>query len=265
MPRPTPEMLEGFYSLNTKYPCHKPEGSSEPSLWLDKIEAGHTSWLDFGCGWGALIETARKRGYDARGVELGERARASLAQRGLPAYATLAECKADGFQPEVVSLIHVLEHIAYPRPLLGEIRSMMAARGVLVIEVPNLKSARARAGIFFPKNKYPNAERYCAFPIHLVYYTVSTLCRLLRSSGYEIVGTGAHGFGLEIFERPAAQRTGESKQPAPSGPRGGSGHQKKLRFLRSATKKLLSETYLGEHIYVVARPFTVVGGTIQGT
>jgi SAM-dependent methyltransferase len=258
MPRPTPETLEGFYSApNSSYRFHKPEGSSDPNLWLERItNPKYKNWLDFGCGWGALVEEARDWGYDARGVELGDLARASLSARGLSAYASLAECRAAGFSADVVSLIHVLEHIAYPRPLLREIDSLLNPKGVLIIEVPNLKSIRSRMGVFFPKKRYPNAERYCAFPIHLVYYTIETLRQLLRSCGYEIVTTGAHGFGLEIFERPAGNTAGGPGGPSPqvARPPRSPDRPKNLRFLRSATKKLLSQTHLGEHIYVVARP-----------
>jgi SAM-dependent methyltransferase len=226
------------------------EGASKPNLTLNRIvNPEYRSWLDFGCGWGALVQAARLRGYDARGIEVGELARSSLIQRGLAVYADLSECRAAGFHPDVVSLIHSLEHLADPRALLREIHSLMSPQGSLVIEVPNLKSLRARAGVLFPKNRYPNAQAYYAFPIHLVYYTMDSLCRLLESSGFKIGSTGAHGFGLEIFEVPL--KTGETRQQPPPSTLG---QPKRLQFLRKATKEILSRFYLGEHIYVVAWP-----------
>ncbi len=149
--------VDGFYSL-PGYRCHTLEGASKPSLTLNRIaNPEYRSWLDFGCGWGALAQAARERGYDARGVEVGDLARSSLRQRGLAAYANLSECRASGFRPDVVSLIHTLEHLADPRELLREIHSTMNPQGSLIVEVPNLKSLRARAGVLLPKNRYPDS------------------------------------------------------------------------------------------------------------
>jgi hypothetical protein len=195
------------------------------------------------------VQAARERGYDARGIEVGELARASLAQRGLLVYADLSECRADGFRPDVVSLIHVLEHLAHPRTLLQEVRSLMSPRGSLIIEVPNLRSIRAQAGVLFSKKRYPNAQTYCAFPIHLVYYTIETLCRLLESSGFQIVSTGAHGFGLEIFQIPL--KMGETRaRPRPAA---ASNRPRRFQFARNTIKGMVSRFHLGEHIYVVAQ------------
>ncbi len=253
MPRPTPEKLRGFYSL-PGYSCHTVEGASKPRLTLNRIaNPEYTSWLDFGCGWGALVEAARKRGYDARGVEVGELARASMHQRGLTGYRNLFECRAAGFRPDVVSLIHTLEHLADPRERLREIHSTMNPQGSLIVEVPNLKSLRARAGVLFPKKRYPEAQAYYAFPIHLVYYTMDSLRRLLESSGFQIGATGAYGFGLEIFAVPG-KMDGDSQQLPPSSPPPAPGQSKRFEFVRNRTKAMLSRFHLGEHIWVLARP-----------
>lgn len=254
-PRPDDAALNGFYSKDG-YGCHSVEGGSNPDLTLNLAPGASTSggsgasssWLDIGCGAGALIRAALQRGFDARGVEIGDRARARLQQDGLIVYRDLAGCREAGFRPAIVSMITVLEHIADPGRTLEEIRDALAPGGHLIVVVPNLQSLRARFGWLLPVETFPGAQKHMAFPIHLVYYTRRHLQRLLQSHGFTITASGTHGFGLEMFDRAGAKP--KAYQPnAEAGPtRSGIS-----RVIRSAAKRILSDTYSGEDLWMVAR------------
>ncbi len=246
-PRPDDAALKGFYSKDG-YDCHSIEGGSNPDLTLNLAPGAPSSWLDIGCGAGALIRAALKRGFDARGVEIGDRARTRLQQDGLTVYRDLSGCREAGFRPVIVSMITVLEHIADPGHTLEEIRDVLAPGGHLIVVVPNLQSLRARFGWLLPVERFPGAQKHMAFPIHLVYYTRRHLQRLLQSHGFTITASGAHGFGLEMFDRVGAKPKAYQLN-AEAGPR----RNGISRVIRSAAKRILSDTYAGEDLWMVAR------------
>lgn len=249
-PRPDDSALAGFYSRDG-YACHTVEGGSRPDVILNLVPPtlqGVSSWLDIGCGAGALIQTAKQRGWDARGVEIGEGARNRLLQQGLTVYPDLPACRQAGFRPDIVSMITVLEHIAEPGSMLEEIRSILSPGGHLLVVVPNLESLRARFGWVLPVQQFPGAQKHMAFPIHLVYYTRRHLRRLLESHGFTVTASGSHGFGLEMFDRPGAQP--KAYQPTAAK---GTNRNAVSRTLRSLAKRILSVTHTGEDLWMIAR------------
>jgi SAM-dependent methyltransferase len=255
-PRPTAERLNRFYAA-PGYGCHTLEGSNDPRVVLNLVPqpgaARQGSWLDFGCGAGALIEAAQAQGWDARGVEVGTLARTRLIEAGHRVYATLEECRASGFRPDVVSMETVLEHIADPVGLLTGLRGIMPRGGRFVVVVPNVQSLRARAGAWMSVDKYPNAQRHTAFPIHLVYYTARQLSQLVERCGFQVERRGAYGMGLEIFDRAGGSTCG-CHDPAPASRTSeGRSRGKRLQWVRDGVKTAISRLSLGEHIYLVAR------------
>jgi len=251
-PRPNAEALNRFYAA-PGYGCHTLEGGSDPSAVLSLVGGSPGSWLDFGCGAGALIEAARARGWDVRGIEVGKLARNRLIQSGDQVYADLDECRSSGFRPDVVSMETVLEHIADPVGLLKGLREIMPRGGRFVVVVPNVRSLRARAGAWMPVEKYPNAQRHTAFPIHLIYYTAKHLQRLVERCGFQVESRGAYGLGLEIFDRADSGATARGCAGSPVAPAKPSVKRKRLQWARNAIKLAFSKLSLGEHVYIVAR------------
>lgn len=78
---------------------------------------------------------------------------------------------------DLIMLRHVLEHVEHPLEFINTISRKLTERGMLVIEVPNIKSGLCRV---FPKwspSYYP--------PYHLVHFTESNLEKLLVRTGLD--------------------------------------------------------------------------------
>ena len=103
--------------------------------------------LDVGCGHGLLIDEARRRGYEARGIELSAPAAAHARDRlGLPVSETALE-ELDGEEDgrwEVVVLADVLEHLEDPAGALTRCEALLAPGGALLVVTPDPSSAVAR-------------------------------------------------------------------------------------------------------------------------
>jgi 2-polyprenyl-3-methyl-5-hydroxy-6-metoxy-1,4-benzoquinol methylase len=102
--------------------------------------------LDYGAGGGSFLLDARSRGWDVRGFEPGRRGVQTCCGAGLDVTDDLSELPSGAFG--VVTMHHVLEHIADPAVALRDVRRLLAPGGRLFVEVPNARSLRARLSGF---------------------------------------------------------------------------------------------------------------------
>jgi 2-polyprenyl-3-methyl-5-hydroxy-6-metoxy-1,4-benzoquinol methylase len=138
--------------------------------------------LDIGCNRGLLMEAARRRGWQAVGVELSpvaaQRAREDY---GHEVHPTLDDVEAlDRFDLAVAW--HVLEHTADPVAFLGQVARLLRPDGVLAIQVPSfdyLDEFRSRSMI---------THLVCA--VHNLYFTEATLAAVLVRSGLVPISGG---------------------------------------------------------------------------
>lgn len=135
--------------------------------------------LDIGASTGVLLESFRNIfGGDVIGVEPGDAYRTHAEQRGIEMYPSiekLVETNPPRF--DLISMIHVLEHLADPVGVLKMIRTnLLKDSGVLLLEVPN----------FYAHDSYELA--------HLVCYTPHTTQQVLRQAGYHVFFFHRHGF-----------------------------------------------------------------------
>lgn len=134
--------------------------------------------LDIGASSGLLLETfAKNFGAQVLGVEPGDAYRATAEAKGIPMYASieaLISKKPKHF--DLVTLMHVLEHLEHPIQVLTQIREMLLAEdGLLLIEVPN----------FYAHDSYELA--------HLSCFTEHTLNELIQQAGFKSVAFRKHG------------------------------------------------------------------------
>lgn len=133
--------------------------------------------LDVGCGDGRFLEAMARRGWEVRGVETSAEGYRLARDRLGPSIwnAELGDCAFPESYFDVVTLWHVLEHVAYPLELLPEVRRVLKDDGVLIIAVPDIESVEARlagAGWF-----------HLDLPRHLFHYSPRTLVALLERTG----------------------------------------------------------------------------------
>ncbi len=135
------------------------------------------SLLDFGCGNGGFLESARQVAQTAVGVEPEARLQPYFQSRQLKVYASLAEVDQTF---EVITLFHVLEHLADPSAILRQLTQKLTAQGRLIIEVPNADDALLTL--------YQSAAfaDFTYWSCHLFLYNAATLTALAKKAGLKV-------------------------------------------------------------------------------
>jgi 2-polyprenyl-3-methyl-5-hydroxy-6-metoxy-1,4-benzoquinol methylase len=134
--------------------------------------------LDIGCSSGILLQRFRQH-YQAQvtGIEPGTGYRLYAQSFGLEVYPTLEELERHNPSPfNLVSMMHVLEHLPQPAEYLQNLRvKYLASDGWLLLEVPNLYA------------------HDCFEVAHLVSYSPHTLTQVVQKAGYRVIQLRAHG------------------------------------------------------------------------
>jgi 2-polyprenyl-3-methyl-5-hydroxy-6-metoxy-1,4-benzoquinol methylase len=142
------------------------------------------SLLDIGCGNGRFIAIVRTLGWRVQGIEPDERS-AELARRasGAPVHSDLVEQLHRPAHFDVITMNHVLEHLADPDIALRRCFRLCAAGGLIGIVVPNWRALGHR---LFRRHWYALEP-----PRHAVMYEPRTLEHVLERAGFrvEILGT----------------------------------------------------------------------------
>ncbi len=134
--------------------------------------------LDIGASSGVFIRVCQEI-FDAEviGVQPGDAYRTYAEAKGLKMYASLdalIETHPEKF--DLVSLIHVLEHLPDPLDILKTIREkLVSEKGMLLLEVPN----------FYAHDSYELA--------HLSCFTPHTLRETVKQAGFKVVMLSQYG------------------------------------------------------------------------
>lgn len=136
--------------------------------------------LEIGAAEGHFLALARGAGFDVFGIEPAEEAaRAARERAGVEIVAGFIEDAQLPAAPfDVACAWHVLEHISEPVGALERIRGVLAQRGRLFVEVPNIESVSARrAGADWP-HLWPEH--------HVGQYGPRSLTAVLERAGFEV-------------------------------------------------------------------------------
>lgn len=137
--------------------------------------------LDLGCGDGLLLFACGGLPLLRLGVDRSLEALRAARQRGgfSVIQGSLSDLPFTAGALAVITLIHVLEHLALPDECLREAHRVLEAGGWLVVQVPNTDSLQRQL----------LGRRWAGFdvPRHLINYSVATLAPILRRNGFEIV------------------------------------------------------------------------------
>lgn len=133
--------------------------------------------VDLGCGTGLTLLSFRDAGHRVAGCDLGSTYLESGRSLGLDLrhgdYTTLADVAPFDF----VILSHVIEHVADPRKLMDDLKTMLAPRGLVYIEVPGLQRIPTSFGD--PLRYFQNA--------HLWNFDLGSLTAVMAGYGYRRV------------------------------------------------------------------------------
>jgi SAM-dependent methyltransferase len=194
-PRPTTEALDVIYP-STYYAYNYDEIS--PLLRrgkevidrlklrkiLDKCNGLPQRYLDVGCGDGRYLEVLARKGVDRSGLfglELDDEIVAKLRERGLQAYAERVEA-CDKFEDgslDLITMFHVIEHVASPREVVERLAAWLRPGGVLALETPNTQSLDAR---LFKGGTWGGYH----IPRHWHLFNPDAFKRLVAASGLEV-------------------------------------------------------------------------------
>lgn len=147
---------------------------------LDRLAARGLagSVLDVGCAVGAFLAHARQRGWEIAGVEVADFARNEASRRlGIDVKRDLGALP-PGQRYDVVTLHHVLEHLANPAEFLARDVAPRVDR-LLLIEVPNFASLGAQADGPAWEDLRPEQ--------HVHHFEPGTLRAVVEAAGFEVV------------------------------------------------------------------------------
>lgn len=161
---------------------------------LSIFKPARGSLLDFGCGKGKFGSLAKEKGWQVKCVETSpERAEYAAKVYGLD---VSTEFYSGGsifdISFDVLTLFHVLEHLPHPKTLLaGLIKDNLKADGLLVIEVPNIKSWQS--GIAGGNWIHLDVPR------HIHHFTPERLEQFAREIGFKPVKKTFFSFHLGVL------------------------------------------------------------------
>lgn len=136
--------------------------------------------LDFGCGWGSLLNAARLEGWRATGLEVDERKVAFCTEQGLTAvYGDLLDqpFPADTFDAALAE--QVFEHLYTPVAYMKELHRVLKPGGMLYVAVPNLGGIEAKM----------RGEKWdLVHPVsHVRYFDRRSLAGMAERCGFEVL------------------------------------------------------------------------------
>jgi len=141
---------------------------------------GNGRLLDFGCGSGTFLRRMREMGWDGTGIDFSEAAVSRVKESGIPAYIGSLPCEALQRRTfDLITMRHVLEHVADPRAVLRAALDLLSPGGELRIQSPNFAS--------WEIEHFGDAANMLDLPRHLIHWDAPTLRRMLQECGYEDV------------------------------------------------------------------------------
>jgi 2-polyprenyl-3-methyl-5-hydroxy-6-metoxy-1,4-benzoquinol methylase len=159
---------------------------ADHSIWFQPAQNRSLRLLEVGCGRGAGLQRMRELGWqNLEGVDVDGQAVRAAQERGLNVHlATLASKHYPDNRFDLVTMLHVVEHVHAPIDLFRECHRVLRSGGTLIVATPNIDSwghglfRRAWLGLDPPR--------------HLYLFSVRTLRAALALSGpWDVVGLGA--------------------------------------------------------------------------
>lgn len=189
-PQPEKENL-GKYYLSDDYISHSGKANSlidklylflrNKSLkWkLSLLPTSKGKLLDYGCGTGEFLKICQQNGWEAYGVEPSSVAREKAHK--LTNATIKSELQNSDEKYDVISLWHVLEHVADLNKKITQLTDFLKEEGQLFIAVPNHQSYDAK--------HYKNLWAGYDVPRHLWHFNQSVMHEILKKNGLTIVKT----------------------------------------------------------------------------
>lgn len=180
------------YALKYKNPFDPK--ANKGALWSFEFIQKHLpakgSFLDIGCGNGALLHRAKQDGWQVQGLELSPFLAKKINETLDIEVQTANFLDFDNFQQQfdLVALRHVLEHLPDSKAAMNSIARLLKPKGYAMLEFPNIEglsfqTKRLLGKIGLHKKKYP--ENYV--PGHCNEFSQRSFAFLAHQTGFELV------------------------------------------------------------------------------
>jgi len=167
--------------------CGTPDSRSRVLVeWLQSLQLlpSHGELLDVGCGRGSFLEAfgASYPSWRLNGTEFDEKNAALLAE--IPGFSGLQTGCFDEIKGkyDLISMLHVLEHIENPVQCLAVLRERAGDNALLLVQVPDWSS-----------NPFA-----LAIADHATHFTPETLSNVARAAGWDPVAPVTHVMPKEL-------------------------------------------------------------------
>ncbi len=181
-PMPKPKDMAFYYRTQFSYDVGKIEETRTRSRArnivriLRRMKPNGKELLDIGSGYGYFLNEAQKQEYDVTGIE-PSKALYTYSKRYLKAHMINTDfqsfLKINKNNYDIITLIHVIEHLPDPKQTLEQIIGLLKPGGILYIETPNLDS-----------HLYETEQDHYTFltpPDHLWIFSPSSIRELLKN------------------------------------------------------------------------------------
>ncbi|MEW6131433.1 MAG: methyltransferase domain-containing protein [Acidobacteriota bacterium] len=163
----SPEYINNFYSAHTQLPT---EDQQKILHWLETQKPG--TFVDYGCGKGALLAEVDKREWQAIGVEFDEQVAKETSERiHLPVFPLSSTAQLQGVA-DVLHIGDVIEHLTRIEDDIPRILKMIKPGGYLVAQGP----LEGNANLYFHVIKLTRTIKKSTFiempPYHVLLATL---------------------------------------------------------------------------------------------
>jgi len=184
-PLPSEDEVMSFYSIGKiEIPTSADEKNNRRFLKLIEEFRSPGRLIDIGAWYGDFLVVAKKRGWTVAGVEPNPKAcefvnsKYGIKMLNGTIKDALASFGNGSF--DVVTMFHVIEHIANPIDYILDVSKILKrGEGLLVIRTPNINAI-----LFSILGRHWG---HLALPAHLYFYSPSTLKILLEKCGFKIL------------------------------------------------------------------------------
>lgn len=169
--------------LHTRAGWHHNQFLKDPKIYGKKL-------LDVGCGPGAFLNEAKKKGYEVWGLDFdGGNVKVAKERYGIENVyiKSVEEASRDfaGQRFDVVTLFEVLEHLDDPVRFMAQVKDILSQEGYIVVSLPN----RDRFLDTLGEGDNP--------PNHLTRWTLNSLSTFLERNGFSVVKSVAKRLNAE--------------------------------------------------------------------
>ena len=156
--------------------------------YLKNIKPGKI--LDVGCGHGWMLSALNKK-WKKFGIDISKFASINASKYGNIFTGDIKNYKEKKF--DVVTALHVIEHIKKPEELIKKIFKILKKKGILILETPDFDSAAAR--------RYGKNFRLLFDKTHISLFSQDSLIRMVRKYGFDLIDIYYPYFETPFFNK----------------------------------------------------------------